>query len=121
MEQSAVNQACKSHIHEEKFIDWENKRQSLFGQTGTSYFDNILSLSAKTPNLLEFNNPVPTNTFINKSKYINNNWQSTWISKKYDPMSTISQPATLTSKSMVPPIKTMPPADAPCNGDVSMV
>ena len=82
MEQFAVDQAHKSCICEEKFIDQETKRQSLFGQAGTSYFDDILSLSAETPNLLEFDNPIPstfttTNTSINKSKFVSNNRQST--------------------------------------------
>ena len=57
IEQFAVDQARKSRIREEKFIDQKTKRQSLFGQTNTSYFDDILSLSAKTLNLLEFNLP----------------------------------------------------------------
>ena len=57
MERFAVEQARKSRIHEEKFIDRENRRQSLFGSNSSSDFDDISSLVAETPTLLELNEP----------------------------------------------------------------
>ena len=121
----AVEQARKSRIHEENFIDRENHRQSLFGSTSSPYFDDISSLVAETPSLLEFDEPVPLTSTIStpnhNSKSINKSQRSARINKINDPILNVAQPSTSTNDSMVPPIETMPPVDAPSNGDVPMV
>ena len=124
MEQFAVEQARKSRIHEEKFMARENRRQSLFGSSSSSYFDDLSSLVTDTPSLLEFEEPTTYTSAIgtpNNSKSNNKSRRAARMHKKNDPISDNIQTSTLANESMVPPIETMPSVEVPSNGDIPMV